>query len=385
MTVRHAGAHNGGMFRPIAEAMAAMRRVPGVLALLTLAVCLPGRAAAQDGPFLPTTNFLPPLVTTDAAPDRSGRCGENGLTCVRWVEAQLAGWEQYFGCDHRAVFPTVYRLLTRQTRLFLEEDPSRFDDPAGLGYEAVRFYELYHEMITAHLAGEPIPAAWQRAMDAANEGNWTAAHDMLLAINAHVQRDMPFAVAATGLNLPDGRSRKPDHDTFNRVLNNSYDAIVQAVGERYDPVLTTVDNIGLLVDNIAAQQLVALWREGVWRNAERLVTSEDTSLWESTVLSIETVANTSGRALMVGRIPGHRARRNAHCEAALGRSAEPPSQPPPASLGADNPIRTASTDDGGSGGGCTIGRGRDAGLVLLLLFAFLLRAAGRRVRSSRRR
>lgn len=359
---------------------------PAVIALLMAAVLLSSRVAAKDAPYIPTTKFIPPLVTTEAAPDHTEECGELGLICLRWVENQLAGWERYFGCDHRAVFPTVYKLLTRETIRFIKENPSYFDDPAGIGYEAVRFYQLYHAMITSHLAGEPIPPAWQRAMEVANSGDWTAGHDMLLAINAHVQRDMPFAIAATGLNLPNGNSRKPDHDAFNRVLNAAYDTIVQAVGERYDPLLLKIDDIGLLVDNIGAAQLIAIWREGVWRNAERLILSKGTLLWETTVRSIELAANVTARALMVGQIPGHRAKRDAYCEAQTGLSAEPPTQPPPDWLryAANNPIQANSRVVGNtsSAGGCTLGQGRDAGLALLLWLAFVLRLARCRTRSG---
>ena len=55
---------------------------------------------------------------------------------------------------------------------------------------------------------------------------------------------MPFAVAAAGLNVPDGSSRKADHDRFNQVLNESYPTIVAAVAERYDPFMQSVDENG---------------------------------------------------------------------------------------------------------------------------------------------
>ncbi len=293
-----------------------------VAVLAALVVLAPTAAVAEDGPFIPTTDFLPPIAPDGPGVDRAEECGDDGLVCVRWVEQELAEWESYFGCDHRAVFPTVYRLLTRETRLVLEDDPSFFDDPAGLGYEALKFYELYLEMITAHLAGEEIPPAWQTAMDAANEGDYTAGHDMLLAINAHVQRDMPFAVSAAGLNIPDGSSRKADHDRFNQVLNMSYDTIVAEMGRRYDPFMTTVDEVGGLVDNVGAQQLVALWREGVWRNAEQVTTTADTPLFDLSVRMIETQADTTAQLMTVGELPGRRALRDAHCAAALAAEAE---------------------------------------------------------------
>ncbi len=287
-------------------------------------------ALAGDGPFIPTTQYLPPVAPAGPAEERVQECGADGLKCIRWVENQLAAWEAYFGCDHKAVFPTVYRLLTKETRLYLEQDPAMFDDPAGLGYEAVKFYELYDRMIKAHLNGGEIPQAWQTAMEVAAEGDWTGGHDMLLAINAHVQRDMPFALAAAGINLPNGESRKPDHDRFNQILNAAYDTIVQEVGRRYDPIMTDVDSQGGPFDNLGAQQLVAAWREGVFRNAERLTSAEgNEAMMAITRESIESFANVSAQIIRNGEIPGQRARRDAHCEAALaGELKKKPGNPP---------------------------------------------------------
>lgn len=276
-----------------------------------------GHGYAQSVPYVPLTDLLPPLYQDAPAEDRVARCGADGLRCVEFVEAQLAEWERFFGCDHRAVFPTVYRLLTREARLQLESDPGFFDDPAGFGFEALAFYELYEQMVTDHLAGRPIPPAWETAMAAAVEGDWLGLHDMLLAINAHVQRDMPFALAVVGLQLPDGTSRKPDHDRFNRTLNAAYTPIVNEIQRRYDPFLQEFLGEGLVVDNLAAQQLVALWREGVWRNAERLVRHADSGLAPLTADSIEWQAELTAEVLATGQIPGRRALRRAHCERVL--------------------------------------------------------------------
>lgn len=297
-----------------------------------MVVGVPVPAAAQEVPRVPTTDPLPPLMPDDPAVDVSDVCGVDGLVCVRYVEEQLAGWEQRFGCDHRAVFPTVYRLLTRQTRLVLEDDPSFFDDPAGLGFEALAFYELYEDMITAHLAGEGIPDAWQVAMDVAAEGDWSAGHDMLLAINAHVQRDMPFAVARVGLVLPDGTSRKADHDRFNNVLNAAYPTIMREVARRYDPLVGDVESLPV-ADDTGAQQLVAGWREGVWRNAEALVGSEGTPSYEVVVAEIEANAYAWAEAIATGEIPGRRELRDAHCAAFLAEQQESDGAPPPTTSG----------------------------------------------------
>ncbi|MDX1497504.1 MAG: DUF5995 family protein [Salinisphaeraceae bacterium] len=333
-------------------------------------LCCTFSAWAEDAPFIPTTNLLPPLVQEAPAVDRAPDCGDDGLECILWVEEQLAGWESFFGCDHRAVFPTVYRTLTHEARLYLEDNPEFFDDPAGLGYEAVLFYALYEEMITAHLNGEAIPPAWQVAMDAAKEGDATGLQDMVMAINAHVQRDMPFAVAETGLNLPDGTSRKADHDRFNQVLNDAYDSVIQAVGERYDPLLLQYDAAGLIIDDIAANKLVEIWREGVWRNAERVSSTRDTPLWDSTVLTIEVVAQLTGLAMSPGVIPGYRQTRDAYCveQQAIREASESEDS------GEDTP-EAGLTLRASSSGGCSIGMGNNGmgWLLALLMFVWLWR------------
>lgn len=286
-----------------------------VVALVLAALAGPGAAPAP--PVLPTTDLLPPVAADDPAADRARECGSTGLRCLREVERALGRWERHFGCDHRAVFPTVYRMLTRETRLAIEADPDQFDDPAGLGYEAALFYELYEGAITDHLAGRPVSEAWRLAFDAALRGDWTGGHDMLLAISAHVQRDMPYVLADVGLALPDGRSRKPDHDQMNRVLAAAYAPIAREVGRRYDPLMSDVESLPV-VDDVGAQQLVAGWREGVWRNAESLVTTAGTPLAPTSVAAIEANATTWAHAIRNGEVPGRRALRDAHCEAVLG-------------------------------------------------------------------
>lgn len=324
-------------------------------ALGMIAACLSTPVGyAQSVPYVPLTDVLPPLYQDAPAEDRVAQCGADGLRCIRFVEEQLAEWERFFGCDHRAVFPTVYRLLTREARLQLERDASFFDDPAGFGFEALAFYELYEQMITDHLAGRPIPPAWQTAMDGAMEGDWTALHDMLLAINAHVQRDMPFALAVVGLSSPDGASRKPDHDRFNQTLNAAYQPIVNEVARRYDPFLDDALGEGLLVDNLAAQQLIALWREGVWRNGERLARNADGPGEATTAQTIELQAELTAEAIKTGPLPGRRALRRAHCERVLAED------------------RTAS----GAGAGTNTGAGNTSAAGALSLWFWLVLAAG---------
>jgi hypothetical protein len=126
------------------------------------------------------------------------------VACLRRVERRLARLARVFGCDHRAVFATTYRLLTDELRRELEQRADRFDDPAGVGLLAEAFYGMYARTLRDYAEGRAVPDAWRVALDSAAEADHTAGQDMLLAVNAHVQRDMPLAIERVGLRAPDG-------------------------------------------------------------------------------------------------------------------------------------------------------------------------------------
>lgn len=100
----------------------------------------------------------------------------------------------------------------------------------------------------------------------------TGTGNLLLGMSGHVNRDLPFALAEIGIVKPDGTSRKPDHDKVNEFLNRVMEGLLTEAAARFDP---TVDDGQLpftTLDDTALLQLLVSWREGAWRNAERLVT-----------------------------------------------------------------------------------------------------------------
>ncbi len=284
-----------------------------LLLVVPLVALAPAAQADHSGVTVPWTELFPPVPTEQTAEDASARCGEEGVRCLLRLERRLARLERGWGCDHRAVFATAYRLLTRQARLALERDSTIFDDPARLGYHAELFAELYFQWVAENNAGRPLPPAWQIAMDAAQNGDHNAVQDVLLAINAHVQRDQPFALAAVGLMLPDGRSGKPDHDRFNVILSRAYDTIAPEVGRRYDPMVSIADGGPSPLDDLTGTQLLALWREGGWRNAERLVNARDEQERQQVIESIELNAQLWAQSIAAFEQPGYRASRDAYC------------------------------------------------------------------------
>jgi hypothetical protein len=162
-----------------------------------------------------------------------------------------------------------------------------------------------------------VPPAWQIALDTAKSSDVNAAQDMLLGINAHVQNDMPFVLAALGQRRRDGTSRKPDHDKMNEILDAAYERVVRQIEDRFDPIVATTNARWTFADDYAGLEMVKEWREQVWRNAERLLAAKSDQERAQVADQIQQYA--AGWARMIAnpiQVPGYRAQRDAYCQAA---------------------------------------------------------------------
>lgn len=298
--------------------MALMRTRGIVLAVLAASVvAAPARAAEPAN--VPWTTLLPALPGPNGnTGGPQPRCRSGRLTCVRLTIRRLAARERHFGCDHRAVFATTYRTLTQVMLRTMKADPRFFSDRRGIVFQVALFSDIYFRTLKRYRLGEPVDEAWRIALDAAASGDVQGAGDMLLGINAHVQNDMPFMLAAITLRNARGRSRKDDHDAENRILDDAFDEVAREVGRRYDPLATTVLLGASPATDVFGAELVKLWREGVWRNAERLVNAKTAQERTQVADSIHAQAAVTARSILASARmpPGYRATRDAFCAAA---------------------------------------------------------------------
>ena len=287
------------------------------VAALASPLASPSPAAASQDPNPPWPQLLPPGPTTDTTqPGPVWRCHKATLKCIDNTIGRMKKLQARFGCDHRAVFATTYLLLTQQIRKTIRRDPHYFHDNRWLIYEDTVFANYYFRSIKANAQGKPVPEAWQIAFDAAAKGDANGAQDMLLGINAHVQRDMPYVVATVGLRTKKGATRKPDHDVVNQILSDAYEPIVSAIGARYDSIVTITNASWDPLDDFGGLEMVKGWREGVWRNAERLVSAKTDAERQQVEASIETNAATWAKMIAGPQVPpGYRATRDAYCAA----------------------------------------------------------------------
>jgi hypothetical protein len=306
----------------------ALRRLVVLATALALIGPSPVTAHAQYlDPTPAWPQLLPPAPTTDGPqPQPVPGCRNPSLGCLERLIGRMRALRDRLGCDHRAVFATTYLIVTETVLDALRRDPGFFDDRDWLIIQDVIFADYWFEVLATWDSGRPVPEAWRIAFETAAEGDANAGQDLLLGINAHVQRDQPFVVAEVGIATPDGRSRKPDHDRFNRILRRSYEPIVREIGRRYDPLVTTTNANWHPVDDVAGLEAVASWREGVWRNAEQLVAA--TTATERALIAARIEANARAWAESIAgapQQPGHRAFRDAYCRRRLasGAAADP--------------------------------------------------------------
>jgi hypothetical protein len=297
-----------------------MVRVIRLGALVALVFLLTAGAARAEDPLFLGWTSLAPALTTEYDPSSENDCAAGRTRCV---DAVIREMERRFrplagSCDHDAIFSLTYLRTTEEYRRAIE-DPAFFEDTRFVNHEDVVFARYYFEAYDDWSAGRlaAVPQAWAVAFRAAEQRAVSAAGNVVLGINAHVQRDLPFVLAAIGMVKPDGSSRKPDHDQVNVFLNRVADDLYPEIARRFDPTIDDSELPGT-ADNFAEFQVIPTWREIAWRNAERLVSAPSAEARARVAAEIEAYAASQAETLRASYqygLLGSSAARDAYCAA----------------------------------------------------------------------
>ncbi|MEN3357401.1 MAG: hypothetical protein V7637_1383 [Mycobacteriales bacterium] len=286
--------------------MLSRRRVRGFFSvLLASAAVLMGSAqgARADPIYLPWPSLLPGLID-QYVPDNTNDCVAGRPVCSNAIldEMKLRFGPLGQSCNHQAVFALAY-LRTTQTFQWAQAQPGYFQDPGYVNHEAAVFAKYYFSAYDNWSAGSraAVPQAWLIALDNAGSKRTTGTGDLLLGMNAHINRDLPFVLAAIGLATPTGQSRKPDHDKVDEFLNLVTEPLLIEEIARMDSSiinLTTPYGVGYT----GLFQLIAVWRELAWHNAELLLAAPTAQARAIVATTIETTAATEATALAAGNL-----------------------------------------------------------------------------------
>lgn len=264
-----------------------------VVAMLGVGLLAPTHALADDPTFVEWTTMLPSF-TVGYDPT-----SENDCTAGRWncVDKTIREMERRFeplaeACDHNAVFALSY-LRTTEEYAKVAAEPGFFSDPNFVNHEDAVFARYYFDAYDAWAdssASTVAAGAWRVAFDAARARRVSGSGNLFLGMNAHVNRDLPYVLAAIGLVAPDGSSRKPDHDKVNVFLNRVIDPLLAEAAARFDPAMDDAGAVPLRLGYTSTFQMLAAWREGAWRNAELLASAPSA---EARALVAQTIESTA--------------------------------------------------------------------------------------------
>ena len=285
--------------------------------LCVLALVLVTGVVYADHPLgnVPWSAVLPPR-DVPANPEPAEPCGADPVAaCVDGVIADMIeNWKPLdAACDARAVFALTYLITTEAFRETL--DTGFFEDEDAIIQLDRVFADLFFAATDSYDEGGA-PPAWTIAFDAATQRRTNAVQDVFLGMNAHIQRDLPVALAAVGLVQPDGSSRKNDHDAVNEILAGVLDEIEDELGRLYDPMVTFSDASPSPADEMGALEMLKLWREGAWRNAERLTLARTDADRALVMEQIETYSTLWAQAIAATDFGWYADRRFAYCSAA---------------------------------------------------------------------
>jgi hypothetical protein len=279
-------------------------------------------------PLLLNWATLLPSLTDAYDPNSANDCVAGRPNCV---DLTIKEMERRFdpmatACNDNAVFSLAY-LRTTMTYEWARNQPGFFNDTPWVNHEDAVFAKYYFSAFDNYASGNmaAVPQAWQIAFSAARSEQVSGTGNLLLGMSAHVNRDLPYVLAAISITYPDGTTRKPDHDQVNAFLNDELVALLAEDGQRFDPginpnVMWTPYGLGYA----GLFQTLVVWREQAWRNAELLTDAPDAAARALVSQQIEATAAAEAQLIVAGTayppIVGGAATRDAYCAVHHGDS-----------------------------------------------------------------
>jgi hypothetical protein len=269
-----------------------------VVASLCTVVGTTGPAHADLLPYVPWSSYLPGW-TDQYVPTSDNDCVAGRPNCLNGTlkEQSRIADDTASTCSHNAIFARAYVRMT-QLYGYTRAIPGYYQDVPYFNHVDAVFARYYTDAYYSWKNGDraSVPQAWLTAFDAAQGKKVSGSGDLLLGMNAHINRDLPYVMAAVGLVAPDGTSRKPDYDAVEAWLYDATAPLIAEFAARFDPSIDdTADPLGL--GNWSLFQMVSAWRENAWRNAEALVSAPTPEARALVSASIEAQANATAQSI----------------------------------------------------------------------------------------
>ena len=289
------------MFESVARHV---RTVVGVVSATVVAAQVPLVATAPPAhadllPYVPWSSYLAGW-TDEYIPSSDNDCVAGRPACLKGTlkEQSRIADDTASSCSHNAVFARAYVRMT-QLYGYTRDIPGYYQDVRYFNHVDAVFARYYTDAYYNWLGGNrgALPQAWLTAFEAAKNKTVSGSGDLLLGMNAHINRDLPYVMAAVGLVAPDGSSRKPDYDVVERWLYDATAPLIAEFAQRFDPTMDDSQDPFALA-NWTLFQMVSDWRENAWRNAEALASATTPEARALVSANIEADANLIAQSIL---------------------------------------------------------------------------------------
>jgi hypothetical protein len=243
---------------------------------------------------------LQPTLQARFDQNASNPCVRGAKTCVPLVVGEMRRRLDVLArqCSHLAPFALMYLDVTAGVEQ-AQGRRERFHDLPYLAHLDAVFAGLYFRAFDAwgHGRERDVPAAWRLAFEAGERSVVSGIGDLMLGMNAHISRDLPFALAASGLKGTDGQSALPDFDAVNALLNETAGPMIDEQARRFDPSVKAFTAPVLGISSLDLGALLGIWRTEAYHHAERLIAAPTPAARRKVAASIE--ANAAQRARLI--------------------------------------------------------------------------------------
>ena len=293
-------------------------------ALACLALLAPSASAQDPGPAYSDWNPEQIGFPSNASVSPRADCANGSGRCIdRTIGEMYRRFHTVVpGCDDNNVFSLTYIRVTEDIRNAVGE--GFYPDEAWLNRQDATFARSYFLAYDNYLAGrtELVPPSWRIAFDAGRDGKVEGIGNLLLSMNAHVNRDFPFILYHSGLVDSEGASYKAQHDSYNERLRALYRPMIDELSARFDDSINDYDVPGTTTDDEALFSVLVGWRETAWQNAQRLAAATSDAERRQVADSIEAYAIGQAELIYAGSAygPGEgTAARDARCASEGGQ------------------------------------------------------------------
>jgi hypothetical protein len=257
-------------------------------------------------------------IADSAVPGAAGSapdCPRQRDACVDRLLADMQRNLDRLGCGHNAAFALLYWRTTEGIRDAIRA--GEFSDRPFWNQVTTAFGRYYLDALAAWRRGDRrhAPKAWRIAFRAARRERVSTLGDLVLGINAHVNRDLAFVYFRLGAKNRD------DHLFVDTVLTRIRPIAYPEIMAKLDPTLA-----GQAPNDPALSLDVFAWRELAWTNAARLAAAPDAAARRSIAAGIERHSIAMARrikAAFPATAAANRAR-NAYCTQASSTRRAPP-------------------------------------------------------------